>query len=51
MPVGAMALKFGFFHLMPYADYVDDSLTWPVPNRLMDPRRAQQLYAGGSSRG
>ena len=37
-------MKFGFFHLMPYTDYVGETASWPVPNRDFDPRRAEELY-------
>src|SRR5271154_1576932 len=39
-----MALKFGFFHLMPYTDFTGGSDEWPIPNRLLDSRRAGELY-------
>lgn len=39
-----MPLKFGFFHLMPYSDFAETNVDWPVPNRYLDPRRAQRMF-------
>lgn len=38
-------MKFGFFHLMLYADFSTPEGGWPVRNDRLDPNRAAELYS------
>ncbi len=37
-------MKFTFFHLMPFTDFPDTAVDWPVGNETFDAERAREMY-------